>query len=232
MKYKTLLFDADNTLLDFNQTEMQAFEETMKKYGFPYDQEVKRQYDEINHGLWKRYEKGEITRDEVVNTRFGVLFNKIGVVGDGVTFEKEYQDMLGAGSFLMDGAITLLATVRRAGHKCYIVTNGVAKTQHRRLDESGIGRYVDGIFISEELECQKPAAEFFEKVFQAIGAKEEDKKDMLIIGDSLTSDISGGNNAGIATCWMNPNHELNKTAAKVDYEIAHLDQLYEILDIQ
>lgn len=230
MKYPILLFDADNTLLDFTQTEQQAFVETMKKHGFPYDDEVKKTYDEINHGLWRRYEKDEITRDEVVNTRFGKLFEKIGVTGDGVAFEKEYQDMLGAGSFLMDGAITLLATVRRAGHKCYIVTNGVAKTQHRRLEDSGIVRYVDGVFISEELECQKPAREFFNQVFEVIG--EEHRKDALIIGDSLSSDILGGNNAGITTCWMNPDHLVNETPAVVDFEIAHLDELYQILGIQ
>lgn len=202
----------------------------MKKYGYPYDEEVKRIYDDINHGLWKKYEREEITRDQVVFTRFGKLFEKIGVKGDGVSFEHEYQDMLGQGSFVIDGAMTLLATLRRAGYQCYIVTNGVAKTQHRRLEESGIDRYVDGVFISEELECAKPSQLFFDKVFDVIG--EENRKSAMIIGDSLTSDILGGNNAGITTCWMNPNHLANETKAVADYEIAHLDELYDILGIK
>lgn len=230
MRYPILLFDADNTLLDFTMTEQQAFIEIMKRHGFPYHSEVKAVYDKINHGLWKRYELGEITRDEVVFSRFGKLFSKIGVEGDGVLFEQEYQDMLGEGSFLLDGAITLLAAAKRTGHKCYIVTNGVAKTQHRRLEASGIKRYADGVFISEELECAKPSHEFFDKVFAIIG--EENRKDALIIGDSLSSDIKGGNNAGITACWMNPNHMTNETDAVVDYEIAHLDELYAILEIQ
>ncbi len=230
MKYPILLFDADNTLLDFTKTEQQAFSEVMKQHGFPNDDTVKSLYDEINHGLWKQYELGEITRDEVVFRRFGKLFEKIGVDGDGEAFEHEYQDMLGAGSFLIDGAITLLATVKRVGYKCYIVTNGVAKTQHRRLKDSGIIRYVDEVFISEELECAKPSMQFFDKVYASIG--EDTRNDSLIIGDSLSSDIMGGNHAGIATCWMNPSHSNNDTKAVVNYEIAHLDELYEILEIK
>ena len=146
------------------------------------------------------------------------------------SFEQEYQDMLGEGSFLLDGAIMLLAAAKRTGHKCYIVTNGVAKTQHRRLEASGIKRYADRVFISEELGCAKPSHEFFDKVFAVIG--EQNRKDALIIGDSLSSDIKGGNNAGITACWMNPNHMTNETDAVADYEIVHLDELYAILGIQ
>lgn len=229
MKYRVLLFDADNTLLDFTKTEEQAFTVTMDRHGYPHDSEVKKIYDELNHALWKQYERGEITRDEVVNTRFGKLFAQLGVEGDGILFEKEYQEMLSSGSFLLNGALEVLEKVKAAGYKSYIVTNGVARTQHRRLDESGITNYVDGIFISEELGCQKPAKEFFDIVFAAIG--EECRAESIVIGDSLTSDILGGNHAGIKTCWMNPEHLENNTIAHADYEIAHLEELYEILDI-
>lgn len=231
MKYPILLFDADNTLLDFTKTEEHAFIETMKSHGYPYDVAVKKAYDNINHALWKQYELGEITRDEVVFTRFGKFFEKIGVVGDGVAFEKEYQEMLSRGSYVLDGALELLEKLTKIeGCRCYIVTNGVAKTQHRRLEESGIVRFVDGVFISEELGCQKPAKQFFDIVFAAIG--EEKKAETLIIGDTLSSDILGGNNAGIKTCWYNPNHLINTTEAVVNYEIADFQELFEILDIK
>lgn len=224
-----LLFDADNTLLDFSKTEEFAFCETMKRHGYPCHSEIKKIYDEINHGLWKQYEREEITREQVVFTRFGKLFEQIGIDGDGVLFEQEYQDMLSRGSFVIDGAMPLLAKVRRAGCQCYIVTNGVAKTQHRRLKESGIIRYMDDVFISEELGCAKPSKLFFDKVFAAIG--EQKRKNAIIIGDSLTSDILGGNYAGITACWYNPNHLVNETQAVVDYEVAHLKELYDILAV-
>lgn len=231
MKYSILLFDADNTLLDFTKTEERSFIQTMKNHGYPYDVSIKKAYDTINHRLWKQYELGEITRNEVVFTRFGKLFEKIGVTGDGVAFEKEYQETLGSGSYVIDGALELLDTLKKIeGCRCYIVTNGAAKTQHRRLEESGIARFLDGVFISEELGCQKPAKQFFDIVFAAIG--EEKKAETLMIGDTLSSDILGGNNAGIKTCWYNPNHLINTTEAIVDYEIADFQELYEILDIK
>lgn len=229
MNYSVLLFDADNTLLDFSKTEQYAFIEVMKNHGYPYDIEVKKAYDTINHGLWKQFECGEITREDVVNTRFGKLFQKIGIVGDGVAFEKEYQEELSRGCYVIDGAMELLTTLKQKGCKIYIVTNGVANTQHRRLRESGVERYVDGIFISDELGCQKPAKEFFNVVFAAIG--EEHRKDSLIVGDSLTSDILGGNQAGIKSCWYNPNGYKNETKAVADYTITNLEELYEIMGI-
>lgn len=230
MKYRVLLFDADNTLLDFTKTEEQAFVTTMKNHGYPHDTQTKAVYDVLNHDLWKKYERGEITREEVVNTRFGKLFAQMGVTGDGVLFEQEYQEMLGTGSFLIEGAVTLLEEVKKAGYQIYIVTNGVAKTQYRRLKESGISDLADGIFISEELGYQKPSKKFFDIVFDKIG--EEFRTESLIIGDSLTSDILGGNNAGIKTCWLNPEHHHNEMDASVDYEIAQLDDLYDILDVK
>lgn len=231
MDYPILLFDADNTLLDFTKTEEHAFRETMQKHGYPYDTEVKRIYDTINHGLWKQFERGEITRDQVVFTRFGTLFEELGVNGDGAAFEREYQETLSAGSYLIDGALELLEILKKEeGCQCYIVTNGVARTQHRRLEESGIVRYVDGIFISEEIGCQKPSNQFFDVVFAAIG--DEKRKDALIIGDSLTSDILGGNNAGIKTCWYNPEGMKNKTQAVADYEIQCLSELYQIVGVK
>lgn len=231
MNYPILLFDADNTLLDFTKTEEHAFQETMQKHGYCCDEEVKKTYDTINHRLWKQFERGEITRDQVVFTRFGILFEALGVNADGVAFEKEYQETLGEGSYLIDGALELLEILKKEeGCQCYIVTNGVARTQHRRLKESGIIRYVDGIFISEEIGCQKPSSQFFDVVFATIG--EEKRKDALIVGDSLTSDILGGNHAGIKTCWYNPEGMKNKTQAVADYEIQKWDELYDILGIK
>lgn len=228
MRYQILLFDADNTLLDFTRAELNAFETTMKEHGYPYDEDAKKRYDSINHSLWKRYEKGEISRDEVLYTRFGTYFEQIGVEGDGVAFEKEYQDRLSQGSYVIDGAMEVLKNLKQMENcECYILTNGVAHTQHRRLNESGILAYMDGVFISEELGCQKPAVEFYDRVFETIG--EEKRKKSLMIGDTLSSDILGGNYSNLATCWYNPGKRENDVGAKVDYEISDLAELYPIV---
>ena len=227
MKFEYLLFDADNTLLDFSASEHNAFINTMKKHGFPHDESIKKQYDEINHGLWKRYECGEISRDEVVNTRFGKLFETIGVTGDGVAFERLYQAALGDGHDTIKDAMTLLEKLKSMGKKIYIVTNGVAVTQYKRLEASGIDKMVDGIFISEEIGYQKPSIHFFDAVFAEIAPFEKEKT--LIIGDTLTSDILGGNNAGIATCWYNPKELTNTTIATVDYEIKSLMEVLSLV---
>jgi len=226
MEFEYYLFDADNTLLDFSASERDAFKNLMSKYGYSHDEEMKKKYDTINHGLWKQFEHGEITKDEVVFTRFGRLFEQEGIIHDGVEFEKEYQTALSVGHDVIDGAYEVLEELRRRGKKIYIVTNGVSTTQHKRLHESHIEEMVDGVFVSEEVGYQKPDKEFFNHVFSHIEYINREKT--LIIGDSLTSDILGGNKAGIKTCWFNPFSQENDTVAKVDYEIKKLSELLEI----
>jgi 2-haloacid dehalogenase len=225
-EYKTLLLDADGTLFDFDECEREALRLTFEKYGYPLNEEIKELYAGINKALWKRYEQGEIDRHTVIYTRFGALFEKIGIEDDGITFEDDYQELLGMQHFIIEGAMEVLEYLYHK-YDLYIVTNGVTATQYRRLKESRVDRYVKKIFVSEETGYQKPWKEYFDYCFERIKNLELQKT--LIIGDSLSSDILGGNNAGIDTCWYNPASLENKTEARVDYEIRDLKELYELL---
>lgn len=225
-EYKILLLDADGTLFDFDECEREALRLTFEKYGYPLDEEIKKLYAEINKALWKRYEQGEIDRHTVIYTRFGALFEKIGIEDDGIAFEDDYQELLGMQHFIIEGAKEILEYLHQK-YDLYIVTNGVTATQYRRLKESGVDRYMKKIFVSEETGYQKPMKEYFDYCFERIEGLELSKT--LIIGDSLSSDILGGNNAGIDTCWYNPAGLKNHYEARVDHEIRDLKELFRLL---
>jgi 2-haloacid dehalogenase len=226
-QFQTLLFDADNTLFDFQACEKEALRLAFQKYGYVLNQEVTKTYESINLKLWGQYEQGIIDRKTVIYTRFGTLFKEIGIDDDGIAFEDDYQELLGMQHFFIPDALEVVEKLYR-NYDLYIVTNGVTETQLRRLRESGIDRYMKKIFVSEETGYQKPMKEYFDYCFQRID--HFDPSRTIIIGDSLSSDIRGGNNAGIATCWFNPNNLVNNTEIKVDYEISKLKQLYQILE--
>lgn len=224
--YNVILLDADGTIFDFDACESEALNLAFKKCGYQLNDEIKAMYVRINKDLWKQYEKGVIDRDTVIYTRFDKLFDKLNIMGDGKAFEDVYQEILGMQNFLINDAMQVIEYLYNK-YDLYIVTNGVTRTQQRRLHESGIDRYMKKIFISEETGFQKPMKEYFDYCFERIDNPDPSK--MMIIGDSLTSDIKGGNNAGITSCWYNPNKLVNNTDARVDIEIKNLNELYEIL---
>ena len=226
MKKKFLLFDADRTLLDFAASEKSALAKTFAEYGLPFTDAVYQWHLVNNAKLWQDYEKGLIDRQTVLYTRFVRLFAHFGYEGDGAAFEDSYRHHLDRSCDLFPEALEVLHTLRKT-HQLYIVTNGVASTQETRLRDSGLTPLFDGIFISEQVGSQKPQKEFFDHCFARI--PDFDPALALIIGDSLTSDIKGGNNAGIETCWFNPEGEENHTDAKVDAEIKNLRELYALL---
>lgn len=227
MNYTTLLFDADETLLDFSRAENEAMPRTFAKFGIRYDEEVRAVYDEVNHGLWRAFENGEIRQQDVLNRRFQETFQKLGIVPPAdFAFEKEYQRALGEGAFLIEGAMELVQELSKT-HDIYIVTNGVTITQHSRMDACGLKPYLKGIFVSEETGHRKPEKEYFDYVVAHIPGL--DLKKTLLIGDSLSSDIKGGNIAGIDTCWYNPNHKVNESTALPTYEIHKLEEIFNLL---
>ncbi len=225
-KYRTLLLDADDTIFDFGACEREALRLAFQKYGYPLDEKISKLYSDINKALWRRFELGEVDRDTVIYSRFGELFQQIGIEDDGIAFEEDYQELLGMQGFLIKEAPELLAYLQ-GSYALYIVTNGITATQLSRFKESGMDRYVKRIFVSEETGYQKPRKEFFDYCFKKIG--HIDLSETLIIGDSLSSDILGGNNAGIDTCWYNPAALPNTLGVRVDYEIRNLKELYHIL---
>ncbi len=226
MKKRFLLFDADRTLLDFSRSEKSALAETFEEYGFPFTEEVYQYHLVTNAKLWEDYEKGLIDRQTVLYSRFVRLFAHFGYNGDGVAFEDSYRFHLDHSCHLMEEAMEVVQTLSKT-HQLYIVTNGVASTQENRLSDSGLRPYFQNVFISEQIGSQKPQKEYFDHCFARI--PHFDPSLALIIGDSLSSDIKGGNAAGIDTCWYNPEGKRNHTDAIVNVEIRSLKELYPLL---
>lgn len=225
-KYKYLLFDVDGTLLDFDKAEQYALEYTFRHYDIPLTYEINQRYEEINKKLWKDFENGLIDKKTVVYSRFVLLFKEFNIPVDGIAFEDDYQKALGQGYFVLPHTIEVLSALYQK-YPLYVVTNGVSQTQYSRLEGTDIKKYFQNIFVSEDIGHQKPSKEYFDYCFKNI-----DKIDLsktLIIGDSLSSDIQGGINAGIDTCWFNPNHLDKPEAMLINYEIHDLRELLQLL---
>lgn len=223
--YQTLLFDVDDTLLDFKAAENYALQKLFSEHNVVLTDDIKQFYQEMNQKLWSSFEKGELEREELLHTRFSILFKKIGLTLDGVHLDNLYREYLEESAVLIDGATSLLQKLAKQ-YDLYVVTNGVARTQFIRLNNSNLSTYFKDIFVSEEIGYQKPMKEFFNHVFEKIPHCSADKT--LIIGDSLTSDIQGGINAGIDTCWFNPKGPINTTLLPT-YEINRLQTLENLL---
>lgn len=202
-KITTVLFDADNTLLDFHKDERQALVGTLGYYGAPVTDENIAIYSETNLSLWKRLEKGEITKQELKEVRFRIFFDKIGFTSDedSMTVNNYYLSLLSQGGNTLPGAVDTVRTLKEKGLELYIVTNGIAATQAKRLERSGLMPYISDVFVSEVIGYQKPRKEYFNYVLENISEKDKDK--IILAGDSLTSDIKGAMNAQIPCCWLN-----------------------------
>lgn len=224
-RYQTLLFDVDDTLLDFKAAENYALQKLFSEHNVVLTDDIKHFYQEMNQKLWSSFEKGEIKREELLHTRFSILFKKVGLTLNGVHLDNLYRNYLEESTLLIDGAKSLLQNLAKQ-YDLYVVTNGVARTQFIRLNNSELTTYFKDIFVSEEVGYQKPMKEFFNHVFDKIPQHSADKT--LIIGDSLTSDIQGGINAGIDTCWFNPKKSMN-ALQNPTYEIHQLQTLQTIL---
>ena len=228
-RFDTILWDVDQTLLDFKKSEDYAVRFCFGKFGKEAADETVALYSAINESFWKRIENGEIRKKEALVGRFRQLFEKIGEEDiDAEMFQKEYAQALGSVYYYQDNSYELVKRLKEEGeYRQYLVTNGVALTQRNKLHLSGFDKLVDGIFISEEIGMPKPYKEYFEKSFSMIPGFCKERA--IIVGDSLSSDMRGGNNAGIATCWYNPSGLTNTSGVKVDYEIKNLNEIWEIV---
>ncbi len=220
---KAIFFDLDDTLFDFHRSEREALEQTLLSFGIRPDDETVRYYSEVNDAQWKRLERGELTREQVLTGRFEIFFEGIGRKGiDPVQTWHRYEGNLSRSWYYIDGAEALLAELC-GEYELYIVTNGTASVQEGRIGGSGIARYFRQIFISQLIGCNKPDPRFFDACFRQLnGLKREET---LLIGDSLTSDILGGKNAGIATVWYNPKNGRADEALRPDFEVTSLDMI-------
>ena len=223
---RNVLFDLDDTLFDFHKAEKIALTKTLVHFGIDPTEETLALYSTINAAHWKRLELGEISREEVKVGRYRELFETIGVGGDPVKATAYYESMLAIGHYFMPGAPELLEELYRK-YRLYIVSNGTAKVQEGRIGSSGITKYMDGIFISQILGANKPDKQFFDICFAEI--PDFLLSETVIIGDSLSSDIKGGINAGITTVWFNPKGIENDSDIKPDYTIKELSEVPGLL---
>ena len=229
MQYDTLLFDIDNTLLDFEADESQALKRLFDFVGIKLTDELHQKYSNYNKSLWQKLERNEITRDELLATRFNVFF-KVNFNRDvtDLNLNDRYINYLSDGHDLMPHATELLQFLKQSpAIRLEIATNGVPQTQYKRLKEAEIMNYFDQIFVSQEIGINKPNIGFYNYIENHL--ENFNAHRTLMIGDSLTSDIQGGNNANIDSVWFNPQHLENSSSAQPTYEIDDLLQIKKLI---
>ena len=223
----TIFFDLDDTLLDFTKAEAEALRKALTEMGAPAEDAVLARYHVINQRQWELLEEGVLTREQVLTSRFAILFGELGLDRDPRETCDRYEGHLAEGHWFIPGAPELLAELVPR-YSLYLASNGAAAVQHSRLESAGITPYFKGIFISEEMGADKPKRAFFDACFAAI--PNFDRQTALIVGDSLTSDIRGGLNAGIRTCWFNRQDRPSRPDIQPDYTITALSQLPALLE--
>ncbi len=225
-RYRYLFFDLDNTLFDFNEAERQAFEKVCMVYGIRFCPELFAFYHAVNDALWKSLERGEVTQKDLQTRRFEEVCRQVKKTD--VCCEemnRDYRNFLAECSVMVPGALNVVQGLSETCTIC-LVTNGVSKTQRKRLQGSPLMEVVSEVFISEEVGFHKPQKEFFDYVLEKTGAG---RQEALVIGDSVTSDILGGKNAGIDTCLYDPLGKGYPEEIRPDFTIRKLDELFVIV---
>lgn len=223
--YKYLLIDCDDTILDFGKSERVSIALIMDKYDVKPTNEIVEEYVKLNEGYWQKFEKGLISKELLLELRFKEFFQKHGISVDGKKINKEYLDTLTYNVFIIDGIEDVLKYLKDKGYKLYIITNGVKKTQVSRWNKTNLMQYFDGAFISEDIGYFKPQKQYFDYVIKEIG--DNDLRNYLVIGDSISSDIMGGINYSLDVAWFNPKNK--HSDVKVNYEFNSLEDYYKYL---
>lgn len=226
MKFEYLLFDADNTLWDFSLSEKFALFKVVTENGVEYDPKHLEAYHKVNKACWHNFEKGNLLVKDLKRKRFELFCDEFDLELDATKMGKSYLQHLASTDFMIPGALNLLDRLAR-NHKLVMVTNGIKEVQRRRISNTAIESYFEVIVISDEIGVAKPHAGFFDYTFEQIGHPE--KANVLMIGDSLSSDILGGNNYGITTCWFNPNKNEQNPEVIPSFEISTLEELIAIV---
>ena len=222
-----LFLDLDDTILDFHKAERIALAKTFRAFGADPTETVLNRYHVINKEHWERLERREITREQTLLGRFQALFQEMGIPVDPEAVAREYEKNLAIGHYFLPGAEEAVASLSEK-YELYLASNGTASVQKGRLTSANLYRYFRQVFVSQEIGYNKPSREYFDACFARIPGF--DRKKAMIVGDSLTSDILGGKNAGIRTCWVNPSHASGRADILPDYEIEALSQLEALLD--
>lgn len=226
--YKYLLWDIDDTLIDFKSSEKKALKMCFKEFGVVLTDEDVEIYSKINSNYWKLLEQGKIKKDTMLNRRFQDFVHHLSI--DKIDYEainNMYQDKLGDYAVMIDDAYEVCSKLKNS-KKQYAVTNGTVVAQNKKLDKTGLREFFDEVFISDEVGYEKPDIRFFQYAFNKISGFSPEET--IIIGDSLSRDMQGANYAGIDCCWFNPKGNINEnTSIQINYEIKKLRELLEII---
>lgn len=228
MRYRWILFDADGTLFDYDRAEEIALTRTFEAFDISVTHDAHALYREINAEAWAAFEAGELTQDVLRVQRFQKLLESLDLSHDPAAFSARYLNYLGQQTHLIDGAASVLQTLADHVHLA-LITNGLADTQRSRLARTPITPYFEAIVISEEVGVAKPDPHIFDVAFKKM--QDPEKSEVLIVGDSLSSDMQGGIDYGIDTCWFNPGHRPRVPALDVTYEIDRLAALVTLLGL-
>ena len=221
-----LLLDLDDTILDFHKAERIALSKTIQDFGVEPTEEALALYHKINKWHWEQLELGVMTREEVLTGRFAVFFRELGKEVDPTACARSYERNLSIGHYFLPGAEETVQALSKK-YRLFLVSNGTATVQHSRLTSAGLYPYFEQVFVSQEIGFNKPDKAYFDRCFERIPGF--DPKKALMVGDSLTSDIKGGINAGVKTVWINPKHK-DCGDIRPDYQLDALSQLPELLE--
>ncbi len=228
MKYTWLLFDADNTLFDFTRSARFAFEETLTFFKISNPPSLFPIYKQVNDQCWNAFEQKKITAEELRRARFELFFDAIGEYRDPLEVNEVYLKKLSGTRFLIKGALELLLNLKEKQYKLVIITNGLKEVQRPRIATAGLTHFFEIIVVSDEIGVSKPHAGFFDFAFSEM--KYPEKERVMVIGDSLRSDIKGSNDYGVPSCWYNPEKQQNTTEIKPTFEIHRLEDLHKVLN--
>ena len=226
MKIEYLFLDLDDTILDFKKAEYVAIGKTIGEFGLEPTDEVRQRYHRINKWHWEQLELGTLTRTEVLENRFAVLFEEYGMTVDAAACARAYEKNLSVGHWFLPGAEEAVDALSKK-YRLFMASNGTASVQKGRMTSANLYRFFETVFVSQEIGHNKPSKAYFDACFARIPGFDPEKA--MIVGDSLSSDIKGGLNAGIKTVWVNPEHK-PWGDIRPDYEIEFLSQLEELLE--
>lgn len=226
--YTCVLLDVDNTLLDFDAAERQAVSDMLAEYELPHDSQAYEVYHQLNRDLWDALAKGKISKAKLFQTRFARFLQAMNLPDNGKSHEmnERYEELLSTHDDLIPGALTALEELGEVATLA-TVSNGAAAVQQARIKNSGVERYMDGIYISEKVGASKPSAKLFDHALKDLGITNRSR--VLMVGDDLLADIKGGQNAGLDTCWVNFKNEENHTGIQPKYEIHSYEELYKLV---
>ncbi len=227
MRYRDILFDADNTLLDFYRSEREALSDALFEIGVAASDDMIAAYSAINDRMWKKLERGEIDKVRLRLARFEEFARDCGIVTDVPRLAERYTVLLATKSYLMPGALATARTLRERGCRLFIITNGMKSVQTGRFDHSALFPYFEKSFISEEIGAEKPSRAYFDRVKAEIPHFSD--RETLVVGDSLSSDIRGGVLAGLDTCWFNPQEKQSPADLPITYTVTRLEEIIPIV---